>query len=175
VLVYQVENQGCAYWGVLLKDLEQDDPPTVTRLDGPGAEWEPWEPRLSVACVATVMSEVVLLDDGPTDYVELEEGTDLGREFRRLPDVGRETRWFAGPDVLIREIAEGVRQRPGAYQGGPGRRPRGRARGLAGGLTARHGRRRPVAAPRATATPAGTRPGGPLRLTSATPPSPEGG
>ncbi|MFD5269511.1 SMI1/KNR4 family protein [Streptomyces sp. NPDC058335] len=105
VLVYQVENQGCAYWGVLLKDLEQDDPPTVTRLDGPGAKWEPWEPRLSTACVAMVMSEVVLLDDGPTDYVELEVGTDLGREFRRLPDVGRETRWFTCPDVLIREIA----------------------------------------------------------------------
>lgn len=117
VLVYQVENQGCAYWGVLLKDLEQDDPPTVTRLDGLGARWEPWEARLSVACIAMVMSEFVLLDEGPTDYVELEEGTDLGRAFRRLPDVGRETRWFTGPDVLMREIAGefvNVRARTGA-------------------------------------------------------------
>ncbi|WP_245873793.1 hypothetical protein [Streptomyces phaeoluteigriseus] len=117
MLVYQVENQGCAYWGVLLKDLEQDDPPTVTRLDGLGARWEPWEARLSVACIAMVMSEFVLLDEGPTDYVELEEGTDLGRAFRRLPDVGRETRWFTGPDVLMREIAGefvNVRARTGA-------------------------------------------------------------
>ncbi|MCX4765607.1 SMI1/KNR4 family protein [Streptomyces sp. NBC_01275] len=108
VLVYQVENQSCAYWGVPLADLGQDDPGTVARPDAPGARWEAWEPSLSVACVAMIMAETLFRQDGFTDYVELDEDVDLEvLGLRRLPDVGRGSRWFAGPDVLIRELDGG--------------------------------------------------------------------
>ncbi|MGX1543669.1 SMI1/KNR4 family protein [Streptomyces adustus] len=107
-LVYRAENQGAAFWGVLLTDLGQDDPATVMRLDladKSQERWEPWEPSLSSACVSMVMSELVQLDDGFTDHAEL-DGEELGQgdPFRELPRVGRELRWFSGPDVLLREV-----------------------------------------------------------------------
>ncbi|MFF9566598.1 hypothetical protein [Streptomyces sp. NPDC014685] len=33
VLVFRVENQACAYWGIRVTDLDQDDPPVVVRAD----------------------------------------------------------------------------------------------------------------------------------------------
>ncbi|MFD7880375.1 SMI1/KNR4 family protein [Streptomyces sp. NPDC059766] len=106
-LVYQTENQGAAFWGVLLTDLEQDDPATVMRLDladKSQERWEPWEPALSTAFVSMVMSELMQLDDGLTDHAEADEDLDLAGTFTELPAVGRSLRWFAGPDVLLREV-----------------------------------------------------------------------
>ncbi|MEU6019699.1 SMI1/KNR4 family protein [Streptomyces sp. NPDC047515] len=107
-LVYRVENQGCASWGIALEDLAQDDPGTVIRVDladKSQERWEAWESSLSTACVAMVMSEVVLSEDGFTDYLEMEDdGTELEELFQELPGVGRDLRWFVGPEVLIREI-----------------------------------------------------------------------
>ncbi|MFF3333507.1 SMI1/KNR4 family protein [Streptomyces sp. NPDC002888] len=110
-LVYRVENQGCAFWGVALEDLERADPGTLIRpdlADKSQERWEPWEPSLSAACVSMVMSETVLRDDGLTDHGEVAEGElDLVGILRRLPDIGPELRWFSGPDVLVREVEGG--------------------------------------------------------------------
>lgn len=50
VLVFRSENQGCAFWGVRLRDLDQDDPPVfVQSRDG----WIPFLERVSLAWVET--------------------------------------------------------------------------------------------------------------------------
>ncbi|MFJ6436989.1 SMI1/KNR4 family protein [Streptomyces sp. NPDC091416] len=107
-LVYRVENQGAATWGVLLEDLDHDDPGTVMRsdlADKSQERWEAWESSLTVACIDMVMSEAVLFGAGFTDFLEgdAEEAGLVGR-FRELPTVGRDVRWFADADVLIREL-----------------------------------------------------------------------
>ncbi|MFL4905266.1 hypothetical protein ACJ6WF_19265 [Streptomyces sp. MMS24-I2-30] len=49
VLVFRSENQGCAFWGVRLRDLGQDDPPVfVQSRDG----WVRYLERVSLACRA---------------------------------------------------------------------------------------------------------------------------
>ncbi len=107
-LVYRVENQGAASWGVLLEELGDDDPGTVMRsdlADKTQERWEPWESSLTVACVEMVMSEAVLFGGGFTDFLDVDaEEAGLERLFRELPGVGRDMRWFAGADVLIREL-----------------------------------------------------------------------
>lgn len=74
-LVYHVENQAVAHWGILLSDLAVQDPPTVVRrdlADRSAERWEPWTARLSVALVELVMSETVLYEsDGLSDAPEL--------------------------------------------------------------------------------------------------------
>jgi hypothetical protein len=105
-LVYRVENQGVACWGVRLAELDQDDPGTVMRMDladKSQEHWEAWESSLTVACVEMVMSES--LTGEFTCFLEMDaEETGLRELFRELPLVGRELRWFAGDDVLIREF-----------------------------------------------------------------------
>lgn len=102
VLVYQAENQGCAHWGVPLAELAHDDPATVIRpdlADTSQERWEPWEPRLSVAAVAMAMAEKLLEDHELTDFADPVD--ELPHGFRELPPLGREFRWFEGPDVLV--------------------------------------------------------------------------
>jgi hypothetical protein len=102
-LVFRDENQGAATWGVLLADLGEDDPPVVMKADLALKEeerWEGWMGRFSLACVEIVLAESVHdLEDGDTEILE--------RDFRRvpLPDYpeGAGTRWFAGPDVVVRD------------------------------------------------------------------------
>jgi hypothetical protein len=106
-LVYRLENQGAASWGVLLKELDHDDPGIVMRADlaeKTQERWEPWEPSLTVACIEMVMSEVVLFEGGFTDFLEVDAEVALERLFQELPGVGHEMRWFAGDDVLLREL-----------------------------------------------------------------------
>ncbi|MFI5755465.1 SMI1/KNR4 family protein [Streptomyces sp. NPDC051569] len=109
-LVYRAENQGCAFWGIALEHLGIDDPGTVMRTDLADTSqerWEAWEPSLTAACVEMVMSETVQFENGFTDFMEVEAEDDeagLRGLFTELPRVGRDVRWFAGPDVLIREV-----------------------------------------------------------------------
>ncbi|MEE1783887.1 SMI1/KNR4 family protein [Streptomyces sp. SP17BM10] len=106
-LVYQAENQGCAHWGIPLAELAADDPATVARpdlADSSQERWEPWEPRFSVAVVAMAMTEKLLEDHELTDFAEPED--ELPRAFRELPRLGRECRWFEGPDVLVGVIED---------------------------------------------------------------------
>ncbi|MCX4749365.1 SMI1/KNR4 family protein [Kitasatospora sp. NBC_01287] len=111
-LVFREENQGCAHWGVLLADLDQDDPGTVVRpdlADKSQERWESWTARVSLACVETVMFETVLDDDGLTDHLDASgPELDLARRFRELPRLSREIRWFTGPEVLIADIDDGA-------------------------------------------------------------------
>ncbi|MDH6118571.1 SMI1/KNR4 family protein [Kitasatospora sp. GAS204B] len=107
-LVYREENQGCALWGILLADLDQDDPAAVVRpdlVDKSQERWRPWESRVSLACVELVMFEMVLDGEGLTDHlIRPEPELDLTHNYRQLLMTGKEIRWFVTPDVLIAEV-----------------------------------------------------------------------
>ncbi|WP_316527708.1 SMI1/KNR4 family protein [Kitasatospora brasiliensis] len=101
-LVYRAENQGCAHWGVPLADLGREDPPTVGRLDladKSQERWEPSEDRFSTAAVAMAMMEKLLEDHELADFLDSEG--DLPGDLRELPALGRDFRWYQGPEVLV--------------------------------------------------------------------------
>ncbi|CAL9308726.1 hypothetical protein SUDANB148_04405 [Streptomyces sp. SudanB148_2056] len=56
VLVFRSENQGCAFWGVRLNDLDQDDPPVFVQARH---GWVPFLDRVSLACVELVLNEAL--------------------------------------------------------------------------------------------------------------------
>src|SRR5439155_8456508 len=73
VLVFRVENQNVAQWGVPLRVVSEPDPPLVFRQRSrPLAEWV-WQPfldRVSLACVEMVLSEWMLSSDDFSDNRE---------------------------------------------------------------------------------------------------------
>jgi hypothetical protein len=116
-LVFRVENQAAAYWGIAVEDLRLDDPPVIFQLDAPRGAPQPWRrflDRFSLACVEMVLAEYML--GGSSYYDNRESGqTALGlleRHYARpaMPDYPMwaspeepPVRWFAGRDVLIRD------------------------------------------------------------------------
>lgn len=119
-LVFRVENQGCAQWGIPVHGLHLPDPPVLLRLDGLASRPEPWRPfleRFSLACVEMVLSESVLGPDSDgLDNRECDEAAVriLETRYARLPmpdypmwavPEGPPIRWYGGPDVLIRDDA----------------------------------------------------------------------
>lgn len=115
VLVFRVENQACASWGVPLADVDAADPPVVMRLDledKQAESWDAWLDRFSLACVEMVLSESLFSDDELAGHRELtEQDVALVEQlYARLPmpeyPVSRTVpgiRWFAGPDLVLRE------------------------------------------------------------------------
>lgn len=115
-LVWRLENQGVARWGIPVEDLRLPDPPVIFQLDGTYSAPEPWRPfldRFSVACVEMVLYEALFGSDGD-DHDNREAGdADPGiieRRYTRLavPDYpmwadpeGPPVRWFHGRDALI--------------------------------------------------------------------------
>ncbi|MEU9318507.1 SMI1/KNR4 family protein [Streptomyces sp. NPDC048295] len=116
VLVFRVENQSCAYWGIRVTDLDQEDPPVVARADlvRPTADdWEAWLGRVSIAFVEIVLSEALCADEDlmgwvtPGDETGLPE--DITAAFRRLPfpeyptSQQRGSRWYAHDEIILRD------------------------------------------------------------------------
>lgn len=116
-LVFRDENQGAARWGVLLRDLDQDDPPVRMRpdlADKSREKWEDWLDRTSLAFVEIVLSESLHAPDGLVDFLDAlaeEDLEELEQHGVRLPfppyPQGTEPgiRWFLRDDVLLREDA----------------------------------------------------------------------
>jgi len=117
VLVFRSENQGCAFWGVRLTDLAQDDPPVLVQARH---GWVPFMDRVSSACVELVLSEA-LFGGGGRLYNACELPGDLlgavPEHFQRvqLPDYPMWTgpedfpvRWFSAPGKLLRQDGLGV-------------------------------------------------------------------
>lgn len=111
VLVFRSENQGCAFWGVRLRDLGREDPPVfVQSRDG----WVPFLERVSLACVELLLSETLLADEGRLyNACELPAGLiqELPSRFTRVgfPEYPMWTgpeespvRWFSAPGKLLR-------------------------------------------------------------------------
>ncbi|WP_431965204.1 SMI1/KNR4 family protein [Actinacidiphila sp. bgisy160] len=110
ILVFRVENQGCAAWGIPLDRVEEDDPPVVVESH---EGWVPFLDRMSVAWVELVLSESLLGVGSLYDACELPETLlpDLEAHYTRvdLPDhpmwAGAEDsplRWYAAPGRLLR-------------------------------------------------------------------------
>lgn len=111
-LVFRHDDHGDAAWGVLLADLHRPDPAVLIRPGAPGAAWEPWLDRLSVAFVELVLSESLHAPAGRHDRMGApdEKALDLVTEryvqlpFPDYPSAatagGR--RWYADVDVLLR-------------------------------------------------------------------------
>jgi hypothetical protein len=60
IMVFRVENQHCAEWGVATgDDWNQADPPVYVRQRD-DRRWEPFLDRVPAACVEMVLSEVLL-------------------------------------------------------------------------------------------------------------------
>ncbi|WP_030987232.1 hypothetical protein [Streptomyces sp. NRRL WC-3744] len=117
VLVFRSENQGCAFWGVRLTDLDQEDPPVLVQARH---GWMPFMDRVSLACVELVLSEA-LFGGGGRLYNACELPADLLRkvpeQFKQvpLPDYPMWTgpedfpvRWFSAPGKLLRQDGLGV-------------------------------------------------------------------
>lgn len=119
VLVFRVENQHGAQWGVPLPALADPDPPAVFRPEVSGSAerlWRPFMDRVSMACVEMVLSEWMLSGEVFADNRELDDQAidALERGFRRLPlpdyplwadPDGRPMRWFGGDGVVLRDDA----------------------------------------------------------------------
>ena len=117
VLVYRIEAQGCATWGIRVADLGSADPPTVFREGNrDGSPWRPFLGSFSLAAVEMVLCEAVIAgvggchDNRELDVADIERLDEL---YQRLPfpdypawwqpDVPQAVRWFCGPSVLLRE------------------------------------------------------------------------
>lgn len=106
-LIFRDENQGVCAWGVLLKDLHQDDPPTYLRADladKSQEEWLPWTDKLSLALIEALMAETVLAEvEDLSDAWELDgepvDATDL-TELPRIQPEWYKTTWYVGDDIL---------------------------------------------------------------------------
>lgn len=110
MLVFRVENQVSAYWGVPLAD-----PPMVMRMDLEDEYAEPWDAwldRFSLACVEMVLSESLFGDDELGGHRALTERDValLEQRYTRLPmpeyPVSQTVpgiRRFADPDGVLRE------------------------------------------------------------------------
>ncbi|WKU42784.1 SMI1/KNR4 family protein [Streptomyces sp. VNUA116] len=114
-LVFRHENQGAASWGILLDSLQDEDPAVLIRsdlADKTAERWEGWLERLSLCFVEIVLSESLNADaelcdflDTDDDSVELLQERCLQLPFPAYPvgDKDYVTRWFLGPDVLLRD------------------------------------------------------------------------
>ncbi|MFE9959276.1 hypothetical protein [Micromonospora sp. NPDC005299] len=116
VLVFRVENQNVAQWGVPLSAVTEPDPPVVFRLDSARETeraWQPFLDRVSLACVEMVLSEWMFSAEMFADNRELDDEAiaSLEKRFRRLPmpdypfwagPGGRPMRWFDGLGAVLR-------------------------------------------------------------------------
>ena len=116
-LVYRIENQACASWGVRVADLELDDPPVVfCEGYGDGKPWRPFLGSFSLAAVEMVLSESLVGRAGLLANLPVDDEAQIRRleaACERLPfpdypawwqpEVPQAARWFTRPGVLIRE------------------------------------------------------------------------
>lgn len=118
VLIFRVENQGAAEWGIPVDRLRDEDPATVYRLsaaDRESSRWVPWIPRSSLAFVELILWES-LFAGSPSLRWQLpfrsENKRSLESGFRRLdfpdfPDTSIivsykfTVRWYAGEGAIL--------------------------------------------------------------------------
>ncbi|WP_194924191.1 hypothetical protein [Catenulispora pinisilvae] len=108
-LIFRNENQGVCWWGVLLEDLDQDDPPTYycpDLADKAEQKWDRWTDRLSLAIIDALLAETVIAEvEDQADAWELDD-YDPGQDpaLTALPKIQpkwSEAAWYVGDDVLV--------------------------------------------------------------------------
>jgi hypothetical protein len=115
-LIFRVDSQATALWGVLTADLNKADPPVMIRFkcrDERAQSGEAWLGTFSSACTEILLSESIYACEELGDNKEQQqhEAEQLEQRYTRLPlpDYptppvgGKAVRWFAGPDVVLRD------------------------------------------------------------------------
>jgi hypothetical protein len=116
-LVYRIEAQACASWGVQVSSLGLADPPVVLCEGyGDGRPWHTFLGSFSLAAVELVLGETLFGGaGGRADNRALDDADSvrLERLYERLPfpdypawwqpEAQQAVRWFGGPGVLLRE------------------------------------------------------------------------
>jgi hypothetical protein len=116
VLVFRIENQSVAYWGVAVAALAEPDPPVVFRLNSrptPELVWQPFMDRVSLAAVEMVLSEWMWSGDLFHDNRDLDGDAvaALEKRYTRLPmpdyplwaiPDGPPMRWFCDEGTVLR-------------------------------------------------------------------------
>jgi hypothetical protein len=119
-LIFRVESQDFAWWGVLKADLDKADPPVVIKLNlrNDNAEsWHAWLGTFSSTCIEILLSESIYACEelGDNKAQDEDEAERLERLYTQLalPDYpappvgGAAVRWFSGPDVVLRDDQQG--------------------------------------------------------------------
>jgi hypothetical protein len=119
-LIFRVDNQDAAHWGVLVTDLDEPDPPVVVRLRlriEQAETWQAWLGTFSSTCMEMLLSEALYSSEELGDDKEQGQGESerLEQRYTQLalpeyptPPVGDvAVRWFAGPDVVLRDDQQG--------------------------------------------------------------------
>jgi hypothetical protein len=152
VIVFRVENQDCAEWGVAAGDgWNAEDPPVFVRQRG-DRRWEPFLDRVSLACAEMVLSEVLLGRWQLGDMCELSANliTRVESAYEQLAvpeypssyDRSITVRWFSAPGKAAAHGRARTLLLAGSRVPGPGRsgiHPRGNPRPLDPGALARPG------------------------------------
>ncbi|MEV7525903.1 SMI1/KNR4 family protein [Streptomyces sp. NPDC091371] len=110
VLVFRHENQDCAYWGIPLAQIEQEDPPVVVESR---QGWIPFLDRMSQAWVELVLSESLFASDSHYDACELPDAllpalhtcysrVDLPDHPMWASEDDSPVRWYSAPGRLVR-------------------------------------------------------------------------
>jgi hypothetical protein len=119
-LIFRVESQGFARWGVLTPDLDKPDPPVVIKLnlrEEQAESWHAWLGTFSSTCIEILLSESIYACEelGDNKAQDEDEAEQLEQRYAQLPlpdyptpPVGGEAvRWFTGPDVVLRDDQQG--------------------------------------------------------------------
>ncbi|WP_030196308.1 SMI1/KNR4 family protein [Streptomyces sp. NRRL S-87] len=114
-VVFRHENQGAASWGILLDNLQDDDPAVFIRPDlahKSAERWEEWLERLSLCFVEIVLSESLQAGEELCDFLDPDDDSIglLEENAVRLPfpaypisEEEHTVRWFLGQGVLLRD------------------------------------------------------------------------
>jgi len=115
-VVFRVENQCCAAWGVATADLARADPPVYVRDQDRGG-WEPFLHRVSTACVEMALTEVLMgaaklrnACELPGELITVVESAYEQMAVPEYPlwcDRSITVRWFSAPGKLLRMDGRG--------------------------------------------------------------------
>lgn len=118
VMMFRVENEHCAEWGVATgEDWNPADPPVYVR-QREDRRWEPFLDRVSTACVEMVLSEVLFgrrrlgdMCELPAELITTVEsayGQLAVPEYPSWYDRSITVRWFSAPGKLLRIDGRGA-------------------------------------------------------------------
>jgi len=130
IVVFRLENQHCAEWGVATEDdWNPADPPVYVRRQPGDRRWEPFMDRVSIACLEMALSELLIgrgrLGDMCQLPAELITGVESAYdqlpvpEYRSWYDRSVTVRWFFAPGKLLRMDGRG----PGCWLIAGGKTP----------------------------------------------------
>jgi hypothetical protein len=109
-LIFRHENQGAAFWGILVADLQYPDPPVYkcwVIVNNVVENWETWLGRFSLSCIDLILWESLHDSSRATEFCEIdEEELELVDQlYQEVPYPRQLAPWhirlFTGTDLLL--------------------------------------------------------------------------